>query len=101
MIEVDRLMMEDYQINLFQMMENAGRSLAILANRLFLNQDPRNKKVLVLAGSGGNGGGAITAARRLANWGAHIDLGLTQPPDNMTDIPKQQLQILSRLCVII
>ena len=28
MAEVDRLMIEEYGINLFQMLENAGRSLA-------------------------------------------------------------------------
>lgn len=31
MIEVDRSMLEDYKIELLQMMENAGRSLAHLA----------------------------------------------------------------------
>ncbi|MGH3951384.1 MAG: hypothetical protein ACRDSE_20080 [Pseudonocardiaceae bacterium] len=48
MREVDRLMTEDFHITLPQM-ENAGRSLAQLV-------DPRS--VLVLAGTGGNGGGA-------------------------------------------
>ena len=33
MAEVDRLMIEEYQIGLVQMMENAGRNLAELARR--------------------------------------------------------------------
>jgi len=39
MIEVDRLMMEDYKISLIQMMENAGRCLAILAIEKFLKKE--------------------------------------------------------------
>ena len=64
MVEVDRIMIEDLNIRLHQMMENAGRNLADLAIRRF---EPRT--VVVLAGSGGNGGGGITAARHLANRG--------------------------------
>ena len=67
MIEVDRLMIEEYGILLIQMMENAGRCLAILAKERFL--DTGNEKVMVLAGVGGNGGGALVCARRLAAWG--------------------------------
>ena len=39
MIEVDRLMMDDYHIELIQMMENAGRCLAILTRERFFNGD--------------------------------------------------------------
>ncbi len=70
MIEVDRAMIEDYRIDLIQMMENAGRNLAHLARELFLDGDPRGRSLVVLAGTGGNGGGAMVCARRLANYGA-------------------------------
>ena len=59
MVEVDRLMIETYRIDLIQMMENAGRCLAILAVDQFLKKNIKQKKVIVLAGSGGNGGGAL------------------------------------------
>ena len=72
MIEVDRAMIEDYHIELIQMMENAGRNLAHLARMRFLDGDPREKRVLVMAGGGGNGGGALVAARRLHNWGGNV-----------------------------
>lgn len=94
MIEVDRAMIEDYQIELIQMMENAGRSLAHLARARFLDGDPREKRVLVLAGSGGNGGGALVAARRLHNWGGNVTVALGQAPLAMTPVPAKQLDIL-------
>ena len=78
MIEVDRAMIEDFRIELIQMMENAGRNLAHLARTRFLGGDPRAKRVIALAGGGGNGGGALVAARRLHNWGAEVTVGLAQ-----------------------
>lgn len=94
MIEVDRLMMEDYRISLFQMMENAGRCLAILARDIAMDSAPEDKRVVVLAGGGGNGGGALTAARRLATWGAKICVVTAQAREQMADVPKAQLDIL-------
>ena len=41
MIEVDRAMIEDYGIELIQMMENAGRNLAHLARERFLDGNPQ------------------------------------------------------------
>lgn len=97
MIEVDRLMIEDYGINLFQMMENAGRCLACLARDRLLSGRPQDKRIVVLAGSRGNGGGVLTAARRLASWGAKICVVTSQDPENVTEVPKAQLDILMRL----
>src|SRR5215510_10201998 len=45
MVEVDRAMIEDFHIELIQMMENAGRNLAHLARMRFLDGDPRGKRV--------------------------------------------------------
>ena len=41
MVEVDRAMVEDFRIELIQMMENAGRNLAHLARIRFFDGDPR------------------------------------------------------------
>jgi len=41
------------------------------ARERFLGGDARGKTVLVLAGSGGNGGDGMVAARFLHSWGAH------------------------------
>jgi NAD(P)H-hydrate epimerase len=67
MVEVDRAMIEDYHIELIQMMENAGRNLAHLARTRFLSGNPRGREIVALVGNGGNGGGALVAARRLHN----------------------------------
>ena len=99
MIEVDRAMMEDYQIELIQMMENAGRNLAHLARMRFLNGHPGGKQIVVLAGTGGNGGGALVCARRLNNWGADVRVFTTHPDDAFTQIPAHQLDILHRMQV--
>ncbi|WP_421724137.1 NAD(P)H-hydrate epimerase [Bauldia sp.] len=99
MIEVDRLMIEEYNISLIQMMENAGRALALTARAAFLGGDASGKRIAVLAGSGGNGGGAITASRRLAAWGAEVHIGLSAP-DRMTAVPERQLAIARGLAGI-
>jgi NAD(P)H-hydrate epimerase len=101
MIEVDRAMMEDYRIDLVRMMENAGRNLAHLARERFLGGDPRGRRVAVLAGTGGNGGGALVAARRLRNYGAVVSVFVTKPIDEFTPVPGQQLDLLRRVGVTI
>jgi NAD(P)H-hydrate epimerase len=96
MREVDRAMIEDYSISLIQMMENAGRNLAHLARQRFLKGDPTGQRVLVLAGTGGNGGGGLVCARRLHNWGAWVQAWVTVPADRLTPAPQHQLTILER-----
>ena len=97
MREVDRAMVEDYQISLLQMMENAGRCLADLARSRFLHGDPRGRRVLVLAGTGGNGGGGLVCARRLHNWGAIVRVLMTAEPQRLGEVPRQQHSILERM----
>lgn len=97
MVEVDRAMIEDYQIELIQMMENAGRNLAHLARTRFLDGDPRGKHVVVLAGTGGNGGGALVAARRLHTWGARVAVAATKEVDAFKAVPAHQLAIVMHM----
>src|SRR5258708_21512667 len=99
MIEVDRAMMEDVRIELIQMMENAGRNLAHLARMRFLDGKPQGKHVVVLAGTGGNGGGALVCARRLHTWGAHVQVVVTRPVEDFSPIPAHQLESLRRMRV--
>jgi len=99
MIEVDRLMMKKYHIELIQMMENAGRCLAVLARDHFLKKGLKKKKVIVLAGSGGNGGGALVCARRLFNWGVNVKVYLSRDPNRMTPIAAHQLTCLQQMGV--
>ncbi|MGF1505917.1 MAG: NAD(P)H-hydrate epimerase [Anaerolineae bacterium] len=96
MIEVDRLMIDEYAIDLPRMMENAGRALAHLARERFLQGDPRGRRITVLSGSGGNGGGALGAARRLANYGAQVSVFTGRPLMDFTPVPAHQVRILQR-----
>lgn len=99
MIEVDRAMIEDFGIDLVQMMENAGRNLAHLARGRFLNGRPAGRRVAVLAGSGGNGGGALVCARRLHNYGARVSVTLTKAAGDLSGAPARQLAILQQMGV--
>jgi NAD(P)H-hydrate epimerase len=97
MMEVDRLMVQVYHIELMQMMENAGRCLAMVAREALLEGDPQDKRIAVLAGTGGNGGGALVCARRLHGWGAKVEVFLTNSAEKMTPIPGHQLRILAQM----
>lgn len=99
MREVDRLMVEEYGIALLQMMENAGRGLARLARDRFLDGGTRRRSVVVLAGRGGNGGGGLVCARRLAGWGASVQVWLANEPERLGEVPSHQLAILERIGV--
>ena len=91
MREVDRVMVEDLHIELVQMMENAGRSLAELAIDRF---SPGS--VTVLAGPGGNGGGGLVGARHLANRGCQVQVVLSEP-GRLTPVPAHQADIIGRM----
>jgi NAD(P)H-hydrate epimerase len=97
MVAVDRIMIQEFKIELIQMMENAGRNLAHLARTLFLKGNPNQKKIIVMAGSGGNGGGALVSARWLQNWGAQVKVYLSRPDQEFAPVPAHQLDILRRM----
>jgi NAD(P)H-hydrate epimerase len=96
MIEVDRLMINSYGITLLQMMENAGRNLALLAKQM-LEDDVLNRKICVIAGNGNNGGGGLAAARHLSNWGAEVTVLIANPEADFKPAAAQQLEIVRHL----
>ncbi|MCA1676315.1 MAG: NAD(P)H-hydrate epimerase [Actinobacteria bacterium] len=89
---VDRAMVDDFHIDLVQMMENAGRSVAELAIDAF-----GPIRVVVLAGSGGNGGGGLVAARHLVNRGVELQVVLSHDPERLAPVSAHQLDILRRM----
>lgn len=92
MREVDRVAVEDAGLELLQMMENAGRTLAATARAMV---EPATGPVVVLAGNGGNGGGGICAARHLANHGDDVRLVLDRDPDDLTGAAATQYGIVA------
>ncbi len=98
MREVDLRLLQDYDFDLLQLMENAGRNLAALASRM-LDHDLDGRPVVVLAGRGNNGGGGLVAARHLMNWGAWVQVILTHEPDRFAGAPGHQLAILEAMGV--
>ena len=68
-------------IPLLLMMENAGRSVADYVE--YRLGSVRGKKIIVLAGKGGNGGDGFVAARHLAARGASVEVHLAYPPSEV------------------
>jgi NAD(P)H-hydrate epimerase len=91
MREIDRLAIEETGPNLYQMMENAGRTLAITVLE-HLGTGWTTDPVVVVAGTGGNGGGGICAARHLANRGVDVTLVMSDR-DGLGAVPADQLSV--------
>ncbi len=96
MMEVDRLAIEAYGIQLIQMMENAGRALAEQASRV-LGGSPAGRKIVVLCGAGNNGGGGMVAARHLHNRGAQVSVVLAAKQIRLKEAPAHQWNLLFNL----
>jgi len=93
MARVDRVAVETVGLQLLQMMENAGRSLAAHARQLAGGGDTP-PAVTVLAGGGGNGGGGLCAARHLANHGARVEVVLDRSPEELAGAARTQYDVL-------
>ena len=93
MREVDRIAVEEYGLEILQMMENAGRNLALAA---IDSLQKSTSSILILAGSGGNGGGGICCARHLRNRGYNINLVLSKEERDLKGSAKSQLQVIKK-----
>jgi NAD(P)H-hydrate epimerase len=92
---IDRLAVEEFGLSLLQMMENAGQILAAQAMAMLpAAREPASALVAVLAGSGGNGGGGLCAARHLHNRGAAVAVLLDRDAAAVTGAAGTQLRIL-------
>lgn len=93
MREIDEIATQELGLSLLQMMENAGRNLALAVHRI--GEEP----VQILAGSGGNGGGGLACARHLANHGYHVRVVLDRDPDTLAGAAAHQHDILASMDV--
>ncbi len=95
MREVDRAAIA-MGLSLRRMMENAGAALASMACAM-LGGDVAGRRIGVLAGRGGNGGGGLVAARRLIGWGAEVEVRLAGAPGEFAPVPREQLLLVERM----
>lgn len=77
MRELDRRATQEYKVPSLTLMENAGRAVADAVEKLA----PRGGNVLVLCGSGNNGGDGLVAARYLKERGYNVKILLMKAPD--------------------
>ena len=80
--------------DLIQMMENTGRNLANLTRKRYPRKDQSGKSVVMMAGPGGNGGGALVCARHLNNIGIKVIVVTSRPGPDFSQVPAQQLEII-------
>jgi NAD(P)H-hydrate epimerase len=97
MARVDQVMVEELGLAVLQLMELAGRAVAAFARERFLGGDPRGRRAVVLAGSGGNGGDGLVAARLLLGWGAQVEIFLSHRPEQLREAAAHQLRVLTAL----
>jgi NAD(P)H-hydrate epimerase len=98
MAQVYRLAVDEFGIEMLQMMEQAGSHLAELV-RAELGGGLRDRRVIVAVGPGNDGGGGLAAARHLANRGASVRVILARPVYRLTDAGQHQLATLLQMAV--
>lgn len=91
---LDRITVEEFGLDRLQMLENAGRQIAVLAAAGAGPRPPAAHRVMVLAGIGGNGASGLAAARHLANWGTRTLCYLVGNPERASAEVQQQRRIL-------
>jgi len=97
MARVDRLLATELGIDVLQLMEVAGLAVATWARARFLDGDARDARVVLLTGSGGNGGDALVAARWLCAWGADVSIVLSHAPGALRGAAAHQVRIVQAL----
>jgi NAD(P)H-hydrate epimerase len=92
MAAVDRAIVDFCGLELMQVMEVAGRSVAVAVRALY-----PSASVAILCGSGGNGGDGFVCARYLAGWEYEVQCWLDRPAADLGGLAAHQLQICQQL----
>lgn len=98
MARIDWLMKDRFGVEPIQLMEVAGLQVARYVRSLLL-RGSIVRNVVVLAGSGGNGGDALVATRYLHAWSVPVTVVLSKPATAMTGLAARHLASLDRLGV--
>jgi NAD(P)H-hydrate epimerase len=96
MAAVDRAMFSVCGLDVLQVMEVAGRAVASWVRKETFGGDCSGRHVLVLCGTGGNGGDGMVAARYLAGWGATAAVALAARPEH-DSVTAHQLRVVEAL----
>lgn len=97
MRRIDDLASEVYGIDHSILMEDAGSSIYSALLREF--GSIRGRRILVVAGTGNNGGDALVAGRRLYAGGALVKVALVGDPLKATDLCKRNLELIRSIGV--
>lgn len=97
MAAIDRLMDDYYGVAPVQLMELAGMAVARFARTLLAGVPIGQQRVVVLAGTGGNGGDALVAARFLQGWGVDVTVVLSRHPEDYRGLAASHLDTVGRL----
>lgn len=93
MRDIQRIAQEDFGVDILQIMENAGRSIATLALQM-LGGRSRGQRIVVLAGGGNKGGAGLVSVRHLVNWGFTVTPILGEVESESSFAGRRQMQIL-------
>ena len=92
MHEIDDAAINDFGLPELALMESAGHRVAKATEKILCGVE--KKSICVLAGSGNNGGDALTAARYLSNSDARVKIFLVGNKAHRTDSLNVQMKIL-------
>ncbi len=88
--ELDRRAIADYAIPGVILMENAGRGVADIAKPMLKG----DAQLVIVCGTGNNGGDGLVAARHLANAGLDLRVLIAGDPERMTGDARTNLEIV-------
>ncbi|MCL4232080.1 MAG: NAD(P)H-hydrate epimerase [Dehalococcoidia bacterium] len=99
MREIQRVAQEDFGVDILQITEAAGRSIAELTLSM-LGGKGRGQRVTVLAGGGNKGGAGICAVRHLVNWGVDAHPVFGEIETEMSFATRRQIATLRAIGVV-
>ncbi|MBI4895545.1 MAG: NAD(P)H-hydrate epimerase [Candidatus Aenigmarchaeota archaeon] len=97
MKQIDDIAINRFGVESSMLMENAGRSTAMLARKVLVSL--KGKEIVILVGKGNNGGDALVAARFLHNWNTKVSCLIADHPDNQKELTKWHVGILKSMYV--
>ncbi len=96
--KVESLAAAQYGLTHSMLMENAGLALAMWIRQAAAGQ-LADRRILIIAGSGNNGGDGLVAARWLATWGSQIAVALIKPAASYSQLFFRNFECFDRLNV--